>query len=75
MDLACSVIQHPDQSVRAAEEPFPGDPRRGEGDAGEDHRDVGHQVSAVPAERDAVRPGQGLPGTSRNGIIVYETSL
>lgn len=56
--------------MRAAEEPFPGDPRRGEGDAGEDHGDIGHQVPAVPAERDAVHPGEGLPGTSRNSIIV-----
>lgn len=48
--------------MRAAEEPFPGDPRRGEGNSGEDRRDFRLQVPAVPAQRDAVGPGQGLPG-------------
>lgn len=58
------VFQDPDQGVRAAEEPFPGDPRCGEGNSGEDHRDFRLQVPAVPAQRDAVGPRQGLPGTS-----------
>ena len=56
--------------MRAAEEPFPGDPRCGQGHSGEDHPNFGHQVSAVPAERDAVHPGEGLPGRSRNSIQV-----
>lgn len=56
------VIQDPDQCLRTAEEPFPGDQGRGEGNSGEDHRDFRLQVSAVPAQRDAGCSGQGLPG-------------
>lgn len=60
--------------MRAAEEPFPGDPRRGEGNSGEDHPDFGHQVPAVPAEGDAVNPGEGLPGRSRTRACTYVSS-
>lgn len=60
--------------MRVAEEPFPGDPRRGAGHSGEDHRNLGHQVSAVPPERDAVHPGEGLPGRSRNRASKYVIS-
>lgn len=62
IDICVCVIQNLDQGVCGAEKPFPGDPRRGEGDSGEDHRDFRLQVPAVPAQRDAGGPGQGLPG-------------
>lgn len=51
------LLQHPDQGVRAAEEPLPGDPRRGPRNAGEDHGDAGLPIPSLPAERDAVGPG------------------
>lgn len=62
MRLLLFAVQDPDQGVRGPEKPIPGGSRSCQGNAGEDPRDAGLPLPAVPAERDAGYPHERLPG-------------